>query len=296
MSGVVDLHIHTTFSDGLYTPRTIVDMALEQGLRYIAISDHDTIDGIGEAIAASRGTPLTVIPGVEMSTCLGEQELHVLGYLLDHTHPELLATLEWLEDSRKRRAKTIVEKLRELGVCLSWERVLAIGGHGTIGRPHIARAMEEAEYVASSQEAFDRYLGRGRPAYVPRVKVSPFEAIRLITEGGGLPVLAHPWDQIAVVPDLAAKGLRGLEVYYPGYSVEATAVLCAQASRHDLFCTGGSDFHGYALLADNRLGTPDVPLSCVQHLLTHRRGAQERAKNGADALRICASRRPVPRI
>ena len=270
MSGVVDLHIHTTFSDGLRTPTEIVSMALDRRLKYIAVSDHDTVEGVGEAIGAAQDTPLCVIPGTELSTSLGAQELHVLGYLIDHTSPQLLAALTRLGVSRERRAKAILERLRGLDIHLSWERVLELSGNGTIGRPHIARALEEAAYVATSQEAFERYLAPDKPAYVPRAKLTPSAAIQLISEAGGIAVLAHPWEQIDFVPELVAEGLGGLEVYYPGYSAEMTDRLGTLAKRYDLICTGGSDFHGLCLLPENRLGSPAAPESCVWPLLERR--------------------------
>jgi hypothetical protein len=262
----IDLHLHTTISDGLHSPTEIVRMAQREGLRAIAISDHDAVDGIAEAIAAAQGSALEVIPGLEISTDADDLEVHVLGYYIDYTSTELATELAEFREARVARAKKMLEKLAALGVQLSWARVREIAGDGAVGRPHIALALQEAHYVGSSQEAFDRYLGRGRPAYVSRLKKTPLEAIQLIRKAGGLAVLAHPWGLDALVGGLARQGLVGLEAYYNGYSTEAVGHLCWLARQHHLLCTGGSDFHGLALLPENRLGQVHVPESCLHAL------------------------------
>src|SRR5579885_1684383 len=193
--GEVDLHLHTTASDGRLTPQELVKLAAERGLRVIAITDHDTTDGVGPAqAAAARFADLRLIPGVEMSVDIAEAEVHLLGYWVDLDNREFQQLLAWSRDGRVNRARRILEKLAELGMSVEWERVRELAGDGAVGRPHIAQAMVERGYVADIREAFDRYLGRGRPAYVERERLTPEQGIRSVLAVGGLPVLAHPAD------------------------------------------------------------------------------------------------------
>ena len=266
MSSAVDLHIHTVFSDGLHTPSEIVERASRQGLQVIAITDHASVNGVAEAIEAAASTGLQVLPGVEISTGVEGLEAHILGYLVAHGSQDLRAALSRLRESRLARTKKILTRLNALGIALPLNRVQELARGGALGRPHVAKAMIEASFVGSSQEAFQRYLGRGRPAYVPRSKLTPVDAFQLIRRAGGLPVLAHPWGLTTLLPDLVAKGLMGLEAYYTGYSPGVTNHLVELAHRHGLVCTGGSDFHGLALLPDNRLGQVRVPIECVEAL------------------------------
>jgi predicted metal-dependent phosphoesterase TrpH len=277
MTNTIDLHVHTTASDGLYTPADVVALAREVKLRVIAISDHDTVEGIAEAVEAARGTELEVIPAIEISTELDGTEYHILGYYLDYTRPDLAAELADSCAARLERGKKMLARLRELGMPLSWDRVLELAGDGALGRPHIARALEEAGYVESSQEAFDRYLGYDKPAYVSRVKMTPYQAIEMIRGAGGVAVLAHPWGLPPIIPELVAGGLQGLEVYYPKYGPEVIGYLCQWVRRYGLVSTGGSDFHGLALLPDNPLGGVHVPESCVEKLRQQRDQGQAHA-------------------
>lgn len=271
MTNLIDLHVHSTASDGLYTPAEIVAMARELGLRAIAISDHDTVDGVAEALEAAQGADLEVVPAVEISTDLGDTEYHILGYYIDYANPQFVARLADSGAARLERGQRMLSRLRELGLDLSWERVLELAGGGTLGRPHIARALEEAGYVSSPQEAFDRYIGYGKPAYISRVKMTPYQAIDLIRGARGVSVLAHPWGLPSTLPELVSGGLQGLEAYYPKYSPEVVGYFCRWASQYDLAVTGGSDFHGLALLPDNPLGGVHVPENCLEEL-RHRRG------------------------
>ena len=263
---VVDLHIHSQHSDGQHTPAELVTMARGQGLRAIAICDHDTVSGVQEAASAARGTDLEVLSGVEISVDADGWEVHILGYLVDPTCPELVEALARSRESRRERAQHVLARLRALGVSLSWDRVQELARKGAIGRPHIALAMEEAHYVATIQEAFDRYLGRGRPAYVSREKMTTRRAIELIGRAGGIPVLAHPWVNSNLLPELASLGLLGLEVYYFGYTRNMVDHLVGLAQREGLVCTGGSDYHGPDVWPDNHLGGVPVPWTCVQEL------------------------------
>jgi len=271
--GTVDLHTHTTASDGGHSPRELVRMALERGLRAIAVTDHDSTEGVAEAVAAAEGTDLLVIPGVEISTDVPLGEVHLLGYYLEPRSLQLQTTLTTLREARRQRAQRMVEKLAALGMPLFWDRVAAIANGGAVGRPHVARALIEAGYVGSLEDAFSLYIGREGPAYVDRYKLTPAEAIALVATLGGLPVLAHPHyikDLPSVLPELVRAGLVGIEVYYTGYAPDMVASLRDLAVRHDLVATGGSDFHGAGVAAAARLGEPEVPFAAVEALRARR--------------------------
>ena len=267
----VDLHVHTTASDGHFSPSEVVRRALDLGLTVLAITDHDTIGGIEEALQAAQGTSLEVIPGVEISTDIPGSEAHVLGYYVDHAERRLTRKLELFRDSRFSRAQGMVAKLAAMGLPLDWERVRQIAGGGAFGRPHVAQAMLEMGYVSSTSEAFDLYIGRNGPAYVNRYKMTPSEAVQIILDAHGLPVLAHPLSVSSLVPELARKGLVGLEAYYTGYSADEVRFLVDLAAKHDLLVTGGSDFHGDTVLPQNRLGGVVVPPEVVEELRARHR-------------------------
>ncbi len=268
MSGCVDLHLHSTASDGQYTPTELVHLALGEGLKVIALTDHDSTDGVQEALDAAKGTGLTVIPGVEISTDVpGEHEVHILGYCINCRYSPLQEELSKLRQSRFGRARLIVEKLAQVGCPIRWERVLALAGDGAVGRPHIAQAMVEAGYVDSVESAFRLYLGRGAVAYVPRPKLAPRDAVRLILDAGGVPVLAHPVHVLEHLPGLVRAGLRGLEVYYDGYEEAERRFLLGLARKHGLIATGGSDFHGLEVVPSAEIGAAGVPWSAVEELL-----------------------------
>lgn len=272
----VDLHVHTTASDGRCSPTEVVHAALELGLACIAITDHDTTDGIEEALAAAANTMLQVIPGVEISADTPHSEVHILGYYVAHKEGSFQARLAPFRDSRVSRAQLMVAKLARMGFPLDWSRVQEIAGVGTVGRPHVARAMVEKGYVRSIDEAFDRYIHRNGPAYVDRLRVSPLEAIRLILEADGIPVLAHPLYVSHLVPELAQHGLAGLEVYYPGYAPDETSLLLDLANKYGLLTTGGSDFHGQDVQVGKLLGSVPVPQTVVSGLQTHHQAMSRR--------------------
>jgi len=273
MNGRVDLHVHTTASDGQFSPAEIVHQALEIGLEAIAITDHDTVDGVSEALQAARGTPLEVIPGVELSALDSKTEVHVLGYYVNHYHQRLRDTLDRLRDSRLQRARRILTRLARMGMPLDWDDVQRSAGQGVIGRPHISLAMLEHGYVSTVAEAFDLYIGRGRPAYAERYKLLPADAVRAIMEAGGLPVLAHPLEIAHLIPALVESGLRGLEAYYPRYAPDETEFLLRMAGKHALVATGGSDFHGTDILPGHDLGSVPVPYQAVEQLRTCHRAS-----------------------
>jgi len=267
----VDLHIHSTASDGLFSPADIVQKSASAGLTAIALADHDTVDGIAPALEATKAFPeLKVIPCVEISTDVPVGEVHVLGYFIDYTDRELLATLEKMRSSRWQRAQGMVAKLKDLGYYIEWERVREIAGSGALGRPHIARAMLEKGYIDSFEEAFNKYIGHGGPAYVEREKMTPAEAVKLILQTDGLPVLAHPLttdDPEAMVAELKAVGLVGIEAYCKDYTNEEINRLVSLADRHGLIVTGGSDYHGLDADTETMIGGVDVPIEVVEQLV-----------------------------
>jgi len=278
MNGKIDLHVHTSASDGKYAPAELIALAARSGLSLLAITDHDTVSGIAPALEAGRNFPsVKIIPGVEISSHAPGSEVHVLGYFIDYQNSGLLRQLVALGDSRQDRARAIVEKLRGLGLDISLERVQEIAGSGSIGRPHIAQALMEKGYVSSFQEVFTRYIGQGGPAYVERIKLTPDEAVDLILNCGGLPVLAHPStinDAESVVARLAARGLVGLEAYYKDCTDDERRDMMRLASRYKLIATGGSDYHGIDEATEVMLGDARVPPEAGDDLieLARRRG------------------------
>ncbi len=273
----VDLHIHSNASDGKFSPPALVKMAAELGLKYIALTDHDTVSGIPSALEAARSLPqLTFIPGVEISTDVPEGEVHILGYYVDYTSPELGESLEKFRNSRQSRAQGMIAKLGQLGIDISWARVQELAGDGSIGRPHIARAMLEKGYITRFEEAFDKYIGHGGPAYVERYKMTPEEAVQLILQANGLPVLAHPFtvhEPEKLVKELKPAGLVGLEAYYKDASRKDTDAMLLLAEQYNLIATGGSDFHGIDENTEVKPGGVDIPLQVAESLvaLAHER-------------------------
>lgn len=281
MASQVDLHLHTTASDGAYAPAAVVALARARGLRTIAITDHDSVEGVAEALAAA-GHGLEVIPGVEINTDIPHSEVHILGYYVDYRHAELQDVLQRLRDFRRDRARRMVEKLAHLGMPLDWRRVAALAGDGALGRPHVAQALVERGYVADVSQAFDLYLGREGPAYVERHKLTPVEATRLIVRAGGLPVLAHPsgLENLPTLLDaLTAAGLVGLEAHYTGYLPEETQGLLALAQKYGLVATGGSDFHGGSVLPHADLGAVFVPVEAAAALRARLAGGRRTVAN-----------------
>ncbi|MDR7484143.1 MAG: PHP domain-containing protein [Armatimonadota bacterium] len=261
----IDLHTHTTASDGLLTPAALVAEAARWGVGLLAVSDHDTTAGVDPATAAGEAAGVEVWPAVELSCDVTDGEVHMLGYFVDHHLGWFQALLERLRDGRARRAQRMVERLAALGAPVDYARVEALAGGGAIGRPHIARALVEAGHTKTVAEAFERYIGRGGPAYVERLKVTPAQAVQVIRAAGGLAVLAHPgWgQQDALIPELVAAGLDGIEVYYPDHSPEQVERYTALARRNGLLITGGTDFHGGGLATGVGVGSQYVPEAVV---------------------------------
>ncbi|MCX6003194.1 MAG: PHP domain-containing protein [Chloroflexi bacterium] len=265
-----DLHVHSTASDGHCSPAEIIRKAVEVGLTIIAISDHDTVEGIPDALSAAREFPqLRVIPAVEISTDIPNGEAHVLGYFIDYTNQNLKASLEQMRNSRLERAHKMVEKLRVMGFDIEWRRVREIAGSSTLGRPHIAQALLEKGYIESLKEAFSKYIGHGGPAYVEREKLTPVEAVQLVLKANGLPVLAHPLtvpDPESTVKELKAFGMVGIEVYYADYPFEKVSSLLNLANKYNLIPTGGSDYHGIDDVTETMIGDINVPIRFVEEL------------------------------
>jgi predicted metal-dependent phosphoesterase TrpH len=267
MKSRIDLHLHSTASDGTLTPTELVRAALAKGLEAIALTDHDTTDGIEEALEAARGTGLTVIPGVEISTDVpGTNELHILGYHIDARHTELEARLSALRHARVDRARKTLACLAQAGYSLEWEQLLELSQGDVIGRPHIAQALVDAGHVETVHSAFRHHLAKGRPAYVERYKLTPVEALNAILAAGGVPVLAHPTRVLAHIPRLVRAGLAGLEAYYPTHPEPEQRFLAKLAKKHNLIVTGGSDFHGPGITEATDLGVAYVPRSTVKAL------------------------------
>jgi predicted metal-dependent phosphoesterase TrpH len=264
----VDLHVHTTASDGQDTPQQVVALAKEKGLKAVAITDHDTLAGIGPATVAGNLLGLEVVPGVELSTVCGNDEVHILGYLMNMQHPEFLEHLNTFKRARVDRAEKIVQRLQELTINLTMDRVLDLAGNGAVGRPHIARALVEMGVVNSVAGAFDELLGSGKPAFVPRFKLTPVQAVQLIANAGGVPVFAHPGlvKHDAMVAKLVEVGLRGLEVYHPDHSAAMSRHYLALCRQYNLLVTGGSDYHGPGINNHSNLGQSTVTYEVVQEM------------------------------
>jgi predicted metal-dependent phosphoesterase TrpH len=265
----IDLHTHTVASDGTYTPAELVSEAVRRGVRVLAVTDHDSVDGVGPAEVAARGHQLLIVPGIEINTDGPAGEIHVLGYFLDHQAVWLQNLLREFRAERAARVHRIAARLAELGHPIDAEEVFALVQEGSAGRPHIAQVMVRRGYVGTVREAFDRFLGAGKPAYVGHRKVVPREACEIIRRAGGLAVVAHPGfheDPDRMIRDLAATGLLdGVECYYAEHSPERTVQLLRLCRELGLATTGGSDFHGPRVRAAT-LGQPSVPWDAWEDL------------------------------
>lgn len=247
----IDLHIHSTISDGTMSPSELVLYAAQKGLSAISITDHDTVAGVDEAVAAGQSLGVEVVPGIELSVLYHDSSVHMLGYLFDHHSRTLLTALRHLQDGRAVRNKKILSRLTSQGIDIHLRELEKIAGPGECGRPHIAKLLLEKNVVKTMDEAFEKYLGQGASAYVSRMMYDAGEAIKLIRDAGGISILAHPspMDQAqgafgGNLEDLVDLGIDGIEVYYPSHSRKFRKQLMTFAKQRNLLMTGGSDFHG----------------------------------------------------
>lgn len=263
-----DLHIHTACSDGTHGPEEIVELAKKAGLKTIAITDHDVVDGIAPAVKKGEEVGVEVIPGIEFTTEARDTEIHILGYFIDYRSRHLIEAITRIQKGREKRIYEICEKLKKLGVDLPPEKVFKLAGHRAAGRPHVARALIMEGYVKDVREAFSRYLDFHGPAYVSHYKLSPEEAVELVGSAKGLPVYAHPAvsDCDEIIPDLMLAGLAGIEVYYTGHGQMATRHYLNLAKKYGLLVTGGSDFHGFKSGREVELGDLAIPDELVDKL------------------------------
>ncbi len=252
-----DLHTHTHYSDGRFTPTELVSMAKRSGLDIIAITDHDNVDGIDEAIEAGKQTGIEIIPGVELSSEHRGREVHVLGYFVDYRSENLLEHLMSFRDLRRKRAEKIVEKLNGLNVPLKTSDVMEqVKGGASIGRPHVAYAMVEKKLISNYYEAFSKYLGDYKPAYEKKPNISSVEAIKLISEAGGLSFIAHPGKTVVdeILIEIIEFGIDGVEIIHPSHTAEDVRYFQGITSQYFLLESGGSDFHGGRINDDSLLG------------------------------------------
>ncbi|NMB83075.1 MAG: PHP domain-containing protein [Ignavibacteria bacterium] len=245
MSVKIDLHMHTTHSDGAFSPTELVLKAKAAGLDIISITDHDSVNGIKEAIAVGKDTGVEVIPGLEISTDLDEKEVHLLAYFIDIDNEELQKYLSFFRDERFHRAKRIVQKLRNLGLSITIDDVIDHARNSAIGRPHIAYAMVNLGLISNYYEAFERFIGDYGPAFERKIHVSPQSATKLISDAGGLSFVAHPgYMKESILIDLIKAGIDGIEVIHPSHSESQINFYRGIVNQYCLLESGGSDFHG----------------------------------------------------
>lgn len=278
--GRIDLHSHTTFSDGSFTPTELIALANQKNLDILSITDHDTTDGLPEAMEATKDLSLELIPGVELSSQFQNREMHILGYFINLTDPQFQARLEVLRSTRIERIRHILDRLHTLGIDISLTDVEECAGIGTIGRPHIAQVLLAKKHVTSIKDAFEQFLGSRGKAYVQRAVPEAREIIGWIIDAGGVPILAHPYweglnkeESIAACQTLAEQGLRGLEVFYGTFSARQISFNLGLARQFDLLMTGGSDFHG--------TWRPDIALGKGRGSLHVPKKAMERLRQAA---------------
>ena len=268
----IDLHTHSTASDGAFTPTEVIARAAERGVRIQALADHDTLLGVAEAVSEGERRGVRVIPATELNTESEWGDVHVLAYFVDPRDSALEERLRELRENRALRIEKMVKNLNGLGYPVSLDRVREIARGGSLGRPHLAQALFEAGHVTTYDSAFDTLISKSAPAYVPRVGLAPLEAVALVREHGGVPSLAHPGTAIELerlLPLLVEKGLIGIECYYPSHTPEFTALCLRLSVRYGLVPTGGSDFHGRGDHGSD-LGGVFVPPESIAALETHR--------------------------
>lgn len=263
-----DLHCHTTASDGTLSPAQLVRLAKDKGLKAVGITDHDTVNGVPEALEAGGHLGIEIVPGLELNTDFEGVEVHILGYYPDMQAQALQEALARMRDARLSRVRAMLEKLTQLGLEVREERVLEIAGEGSVGRPHVAQALQEQGYAKDTGDAFDRYIGPGRPAYVSRYKLTPEQGVGLITAAGGIAVLAHPGlvGRDEIIPRLLQTGLKGIEVFHTNHNPAMEGKYAGMACQLGLIMTGGSDYHGPGRKEGIHLGDRTVPLTVIREL------------------------------
>jgi 3',5'-nucleoside bisphosphate phosphatase len=265
----VDLHSHTTASDGRLAPRELVALAARHGVTTLAVTDHDSTSGIAEARTAAEAHPgLTIVPGIEINCDVDGSEIHVLGYFIDLDAAWFQEFLNEQRAERVARVHRVLEKLATLNVFIDADDVFSLVQEGSAGRPHIAQAMVHRGYVRTVQEAFDRYLKTGGPASAPRRRLEPAQAVAMIRKARGVPVLAHPGlaNRDPMIGPLVDGGLLGIESYYPEHSAAQTQAYLELCRRHGIVATGGSDFHGKGVGHSPHPGAQSVPLTAWEDL------------------------------
>ena len=264
----IDLHTHTTCSDGILTPTELIQEAKEAGLDVIAVTDHDTTAGLDEASEVCERLGLRLIPGIELSVFAMDREVHVLGFFLDRASQALQSFLDEQREARVGRIYKMLEKLKAIGVDIPPDDVVVEGKKGTLGRPHVARALVKHGYIKEEDQAFHKYIGRDQPGYVPRVKVSAPEGIQKLREAGAVPVLAHPglYGKVGVVEHMLEAGIQGIEAYHPDHTDAAAGRFVELAEEKGLVVTGGSDYHGRQRGRRFGLGGIAVPESVIPNL------------------------------
>jgi len=268
--GLADLHLHTTESDGRLSVTELIDVVASSGAKVFSITDHDTTNGLDKAFDYLKLYPeLKLVPGIELSADIENDEIHMLGYFIDYHQIAFQDKLSAFRDGRKIRAKMMIEKLSHLGMDITWDRVQEIAGEGTVGRPHIALALVEAGYFKVPKEAFANHLNRTGLAYAEVPKISPQEAIQLIKSVGGVAVLAHPYEIVDMtkwVKILKEDGLDGIEVHYGSYDSNTIEHLLRISKAYDLIPAGGSDFHGLGNPGEILPGSVGTPLETFERL------------------------------
>jgi len=275
-----DLHLHTLFSDGTFTPEELVLRAQNCGLACIALTDHDTVEGCARAAAACAAVKMDFIPGAELTAEHEDTEVHILGYFLDVQNKVLLERISRFQSVRQNRINEMCAALNKLGIPLKAESVFALANCKSPGRPHVARALVKEKLIGSLDEAFEKYLKKGRPAWVPKTKMSALEGVELIHQAGGLAVMAHPGlnrtDEI--IPDLVDAGLDGIECFHTKHSTVMSERYLEIAEKHGLLVTGGSDCHGFSKKAP-LIGTVKLPYEHVERLYAARQNRKSEIGN-----------------
>lgn len=254
--GYADLHVHTTYSDGMFTPLKVVETALEKGIGAIAVTDHDCVDGVAPTVNAAEGTDLVIIPGIELSAAAEDSEIHILGYFIDHKCPVFAKILGAMRDKRTVRIREMIKRLAEKDIHVDADKVFGAVTDGTIGRMHLARVMVDQNLAFNIREAFEKFIGDGKPFHVKHERLDYIEAIKIIRKAGGVPVLAHPGNmgKDEYIPKYVKAGLMGIEVYHSEHRLAAIKKYEQIAQEHGLIMTGGSDCHGYSKWGGKREG------------------------------------------